>query len=79
MLINTNKFVVAFSIATGISWAICTLMVMFWQVVMSSVAANMMHMELDKVELTLTLLGFFIGLLGWLVLAAGYCVRLSVK
>jgi hypothetical protein len=68
--LNANKLAMSFGISTAILWIICSAMVAVMPGPMMSITGHMYHANLEALEWTLTLAGFVIGLVGWVVSAA---------
>ena len=72
MLVNAKQMVFAWSIAAAILWVICSLLVALSPGPMTSMTGHMIHMDLGQASLAMSLTGFIIGLIGWVILAAGF-------
>ena len=72
MLVNTKKLVIAWSIAAALVWVICSVLVALSPGSMTAMTGHMIHMELGHTALAMSLTGFIVGLLGWVLLAAGF-------
>lgn len=72
MLVNTKKMVIAWSIAAALLWAICSLLVALSPGSMTTMTGHMIHMDLTHTSLAMSLTGFIIGLIGWIILAASF-------
>ena len=72
MLVNTKQMVIAWSIAAALLWVICSLLVALSPGSMTIMTGHMIHMELGHTTLAMSLTGFVVGLIGWVILAAGF-------
>lgn len=72
MLVNTKQMVIAWSIAAAVLWVICSVLVALSPGAMTNMTGHMVHMDLAHTSLAMSLTGFVIGLLGWVILAAGF-------
>ena len=72
MLVNTKQMVIAWSIAAALLWVFCSLLVALSPGPMTSMTGHMIHMDLTHTSLAMSLTGFFVGLISWVVLAATF-------
>ena len=72
MLVNTKQIVIAWSIAAGLLWVICSVLVALYPGSMTTMTGHMIHMDLGHMGLAMTMTGFIVGLIGWMILAAGF-------
>ena len=72
MLVNTKQMVIAWSITAALLWIICSLLVGLSPGSMTAMTGHMIHMDLGHTSLAMSLTGFIIGLVGWVILAAGF-------
>ena len=72
MLVNTKQMVIAWSIAAALLWVICSLLVALSPGGMTAMTGHMIHMDLGHTNLAMSLTGFIVGLIGWIILAAGF-------
>lgn len=68
-MINSNKLIMASALSAGLLWVICSVLVALLPHYMLQMTAHMIHVDLVDISWTLTWSGFFVGLLGWLILA----------
>ena len=68
-MINSNKLIMASTLSAGLLWVICSVLVALLPRYMLQMTAHMIHVDLVDISWTLTWSGFFVGLLGWLILA----------
>jgi hypothetical protein len=67
---DPNRLAISFGIATALLWITCSAMVALMPGLMMSITGHMFHANMEDVGWTLTLAGFFIGLVAWVVSAA---------
>ena len=72
MLVNTKQIVIAWSIAAGLLWGICSALVALSPGSMTTMTGHMIHMDLGHTGLAMSMTGFVVGLIGWMILAAGF-------
>jgi uncharacterized protein HemY len=72
LFVNTKHMVITWSIATALLWVICSLLVALSPGGMTAMTGHMIHMDLGHSYLAMSLTGFIIGLIGWIILAAGF-------
>lgn len=72
MLINTKQLAVAFAAATGVLWMVCSVLVTLSPEPMTTMTGHMLHMDLTHNALYMSLTGFIVGLIGWIILAGGF-------
>lgn len=70
MTSQVNKMAVATAAAFSILWLICSLFVAVIPKASMALTGTMVHADLSNMSWSLTLSGFFIGLIGWAVLGA---------
>ena len=69
MMINSYKLIMASALSAGLLWVICSVLAALLPHTMLQMTAHMIHVDLVDISWTLTWSGFFVGLLGWVVLA----------
>ena len=68
-MIHTKQTALAAPVTTAVLWTLCIAMVATMPNAMLQLTAQMVHVDVTGFTWTLTWTGFFIGLLGWSVLA----------
>lgn len=69
MKINSNALGMAFAAAFAFLWVICSLLVMVFPGFMMNMTGHMAHATLHDLGWTLTITGFLIGLVVWVITA----------
>ena len=64
------QWAIASALAVGVTWLICSAMVFIMPGPMMSLSSNMVHLNLAAFSWELSLSGVFMGLLGWIAMAA---------
>ena len=77
-MINSNKLIMASTLSAGLLWVICSVLVALLPQYMLQMTAHMIHVDLVGISWTLTWSGFFVGLLGWVILAGITAALLAV-
>jgi len=70
MKIDTGRLALSLGGATAVLWTICSALVAIQPALTMSITAHMIHANMDGFGWTLTLAGFFIGLIAWTLCAA---------
>ena len=76
MKLDANKLALSFGGAAIVLWVICSALVALLAGPMMSMTGHMLHANMEGLSWTLTLAGFFVGLISWTVWAglAGWLV-----
>lgn len=67
---RTLRVATAAAGATGILWALCSLIFLYQPEMMIRLTGHMLHADLSSISFSLSWTGFLVGLLGWMVTAA---------
>ena len=70
MKLDSNKLAFAFGGTAIVLWIICSALVALLAGPMMSMTGHMLHANMEGLSWTLTLVGFFVGLISWTVWAA---------
>ena len=65
MKLDPKALAIAIAAAIAIIWTICSLLAFALPSMMSTMTAHMIHGHPDSFAWTLTLTGFFVGLIAW--------------
>lgn len=68
--ISARRLAIAFGIAAAILWIFCSALIALIPGPMMSITGHMFHANMGDIGWTLTLVGFVIGLVAWVVCAA---------
>lgn len=69
MKCNANKLFLATTITVAITWVLCAIAVSLMPAEMLWLTGHMVHLNLDGFKWSLTIIGFFVGLAAWTLLA----------
>lgn len=72
MLLNTKQMTISFAVAAGVLWAVCSALVALSPALMTTMTGHMLHMDLTNNGLSMNMPGFFIGMIGWMIMAAAF-------
>ena len=70
MKLDPARLAIAFGGATAVFWIICSVLVALFSGAMLTMSGHMLHWDMTNFGWTLTLAGFFAGLVSWTVCAA---------
>lgn len=72
MRISASKLAVAAGLAAALLWTLCALFVAAMPDMAMGMFADMVHLKLNGIQWSMTLGGFAIGLVNWVVVAASF-------
>lgn len=78
MKINVVKITLATGVSFGLLWMICSSAVWLMPDLMMQATSSMVHVDLSNIQWSLSLMGFFVGLVCWSLLAAFTAMMVSI-
>ena len=71
MKCDANKLFVATAVTFAVFWVVCAIFVTLLPGGMMGLSGHMVHMDLGGLGWSMTMTGFFVGLVAWSLLAGG--------